>query len=176
MLALDLVVAIRRDHERTGRVDAAAEDPEHVESRLVGPVQVLEDEDAGSAQLVEERRGDARLGSAERRRATAFCAATSRKGPSGVGVVRFSQAPTSTRPLGAARERAHERGLADAGLAADEDEPAALARAASSCASSSSRSSRAPPPTARYRVCGKPRSTFDVAGSGQRDVTTLPRV
>jgi hypothetical protein len=26
------------------------------------------------------------------------------------------------------------------------------------------------------RVCGKPRSTFDVAGSGQRDVTTLPRV
>ena len=29
---------------------------------------------------------------------------------------------------------------------------------------------------ALYRVCGKPRSTFDVAGSGQRDVTTLPRV
>jgi hypothetical protein len=28
----------------------------------------------------------------------------------------------------------------------------------------------------RYRVCGNPRSTFDVAGSGQRDVTTLPRV
>jgi hypothetical protein len=26
------------------------------------------------------------------------------------------------------------------------------------------------------RVCGKPRSTFDVAGSGQRDVTTFPRV
>ena len=27
-----------------------------------------------------------------------------------------------------------------------------------------------------HRVCGKPRSTRDVAGSGQRDVTTLPRV
>jgi hypothetical protein len=27
-----------------------------------------------------------------------------------------------------------------------------------------------------YRVCGKPRSTFDVAGSGQRDVTTFERV
>ena len=26
------------------------------------------------------------------------------------------------------------------------------------------------------RVCGKPRSTFEVAGSGQREVTTLPRV
>ena len=26
------------------------------------------------------------------------------------------------------------------------------------------------------RVCGKPRSTFDVAGSGQRAVTTFPRV
>ena len=26
------------------------------------------------------------------------------------------------------------------------------------------------------RVCGNPRSTFDVAGSGQREVTTLPRV
>jgi hypothetical protein len=27
-----------------------------------------------------------------------------------------------------------------------------------------------------YRVCGKPRSTFDVAGSGHRDVTTFERV
>src|SRR4051812_21422136 len=26
------------------------------------------------------------------------------------------------------------------------------------------------------RVCGNPRSTFDVAGSGHREVTTLPRV
>ncbi len=38
-----------------------------------------------------------------------------------------------------------------------------------------------PAPTTRilnavYRVCGKPRSTFDVAGSGQRDVTTFERV
>ena len=29
---------------------------------------------------------------------------------------------------------------------------------------------------AGYRVRGKPRSTDDVPGSGQRDVTTLPRV
>jgi hypothetical protein len=28
----------------------------------------------------------------------------------------------------------------------------------------------------RQRVCGKPRSTCDVAGSGQRDVTTFERV
>ena len=28
----------------------------------------------------------------------------------------------------------------------------------------------------RHRVWGNPRSTFDVAGSGQREVTTLPRV
>ena len=27
-----------------------------------------------------------------------------------------------------------------------------------------------------YLVCGNPRSTFDVAGSGQRDVTTFERV
>jgi len=27
-----------------------------------------------------------------------------------------------------------------------------------------------------YRVRGKPRSTAEVAGSGQREVTTLPRV
>ena len=26
------------------------------------------------------------------------------------------------------------------------------------------------------RVCGKPRSTFDLAGSGQREVTTFVRV
>jgi hypothetical protein len=30
--------------------------------------------------------------------------------------------------------------------------------------------------TGGYRVCGKPRSICEVAGSGQRDVTTLPRV
>ena len=29
---------------------------------------------------------------------------------------------------------------------------------------------------AHQRVCGKPRSTFEVAGSGQRDVTTFVRV
>ena len=28
----------------------------------------------------------------------------------------------------------------------------------------------------RYLVCGKPRSTFEVAGSGHRDVTTFERV
>src|SRR5438067_937284 len=28
----------------------------------------------------------------------------------------------------------------------------------------------------RYLVCGNPRSTFDVAGSGHREVTTFPRV
>jgi hypothetical protein len=27
-----------------------------------------------------------------------------------------------------------------------------------------------------YRVCGKPRSTLDLAGSGQREVTTFVRV
>ena len=32
------------------------------------------------------------------------------------------------------------------------------------------------PPRSHQRVCGKPRSTLEVAGSGQRAVTTLPRV
>ena len=31
-------------------------------------------------------------------------------------------------------------------------------------------------PLTPQRVCGNPRSTFDVAGSGQRDVTTFERV
>jgi hypothetical protein len=35
---------------------------------------------------------------------------------------------------------------------------------------------RLPHPRSGYRVCGKPRSIRDVAGSGQRDVTTLPCV
>jgi hypothetical protein len=30
--------------------------------------------------------------------------------------------------------------------------------------------------SAGYRVCGKPRSTLDLAGSGQREVTTFVRV
>ena len=49
--------------------------------------------------------------------------------------------------------------------------PAAVSRAAGPDAPL-----RAGSPTVSYRVCGNPRSTLLVAGSGQRLVTTLPRV
>jgi hypothetical protein len=47
MGAIDLVVAIGRQHERGERLDTAAEQSQDVERRLVGPVQVLEHDDAG---------------------------------------------------------------------------------------------------------------------------------
>jgi hypothetical protein len=59
MARLQLVVAVRRhDHGRHVR-ETAGEEPQHVEGRLVGPVDVLEHEDRRppGAQLGDERRG-----------------------------------------------------------------------------------------------------------------------
>ena len=53
--AVELVVAVAGDDEPGGQ--AAAEQAQHVERRLVGPVDVLDDQDR-SGQLVEQRRGD----------------------------------------------------------------------------------------------------------------------
>ena len=56
---LELVVAIGREHERGRRLDAAAKQAQHVESRLVRPVQVFEHEHARPlSQLVEQRGHD----------------------------------------------------------------------------------------------------------------------
>src|SRR5204862_7279931 len=58
--ALELVVTVRTEDERRERLQPAAEQPQDVERRLVGPVEVLEHEDrrGAAAQLLGQRRDE----------------------------------------------------------------------------------------------------------------------
>ena len=113
MVSDDLVVAVGRDDERVRAVDAAAEHTQDVEGGIVGPVNVLQHE---------------RPAALQRR-----C----RNGPRVAGI----EPDVEERPQGrrrrevlarapqdiadTVRERPDERRLADAGLAAQEDDPPA---------------------------------------------------
>ena len=55
--SVELVVAVGGDHERGQRLDPARQQPEDVERRLVGPVQVLQHDDRGSSEFGRERGG-----------------------------------------------------------------------------------------------------------------------
>ena len=91
MPPVELVVAVGRDDERGERLDAARDDAQHVEGRLVRPVHVFDQHDRGrgSLQLAHERGGDlVRLdaaGCGPLELAAGGCA-MSRNGPSGRGV------------------------------------------------------------------------------------------
>jgi hypothetical protein len=128
IVPLEAVVSVRDDDERPHGRDAAREQADQVERRLVGPVEVLEDHDARrtAAELVQERRQ---------------CVAGAgalvdecRELPAGLGR-HVEQRPERTRRVqrfARAREHAHagdvraegadEGGLADPGLASDEHE------------------------------------------------------
>ncbi len=114
MVARDLVVPVGRDHERPRAVDAPAEHAQGVEGGAVRPVHVLEHEHAAAAER--GRRDRAWLARLE---------AEVEEGPQ-----RGRRSEALARASGgipdAVREGAHERGLADARLAADEHEPPAL--------------------------------------------------
>ena len=60
MGAIELVVAVAGEDERGHALDLARQQAQHVERRLVGPMEVLEDEDgwAPPGQLADERAGD----------------------------------------------------------------------------------------------------------------------
>src|SRR5262249_62206486 len=60
MRTSELVVAIGRDEYRRHRLDTPPHDTEHVERRLVGPVDVFQDDHswAGRRELLEQRRSD----------------------------------------------------------------------------------------------------------------------
>src|SRR2546421_13034912 len=45
MIAADLVISVRNDNQREGRFDPATDEPDEVERRLVGPVQVVQQDD-----------------------------------------------------------------------------------------------------------------------------------
>jgi hypothetical protein len=55
---IDLFVAIRGDHDGARRLDTATEQPEHVERRLVGPVDVLENKQRGPRTQPAEHLGE----------------------------------------------------------------------------------------------------------------------
>jgi hypothetical protein len=119
-------VAERRDHERRHAAHPAAEQPQDVERAAVGPVHVLDDEDGAGpvAQLLQQ-------GGGHRRGARAVGDDLLQHAPGRVGDVeqRSERARRLQRVAGAPqrapvlRELAHERGLADARLAADQHEP-----------------------------------------------------
>jgi hypothetical protein len=60
VIAVELVVAVRRDHERRHTVEASGEEAKHVECRLIDPMKILEHEHGWTArpQLVQKRRTD----------------------------------------------------------------------------------------------------------------------
>jgi hypothetical protein len=64
--AVELRVAERRDHEHTRALDLPSEDADRVERRLVGPVDVLEDDDQRPRRCAVEKRGDDLVGAAVR--------------------------------------------------------------------------------------------------------------
>jgi hypothetical protein len=102
MRAVELVVAVGREHQRRDRLDATGEQAHDVQRGLVGPVQVLEHHDARSplGQLRGQRgdelggRGALRDDGAE---LAAASSAMSANGPSGRGVYSASHAPQSDR-------------------------------------------------------------------------------
>jgi hypothetical protein len=135
MGAIELVVAEGGDHERGQRRDPPREQPQDVERRLVGPVQVLEHDDRArvAPQVLGQRRDElrrcrARVG--ERREPAARLLGDVEQRPERAWrVERVAGAQQRPRPARAPAEGAHERGLADARLAAYEDEPATAADA-----------------------------------------------
>ena len=125
----DLVVPVGPDDEGRRRLDPAPDEAQCVERGLVGPVQVVEQEDEAAARLPErgqqraehvlarrpvadearERRVEVR----RRHRAAGLAAAASRAGRTSPGAIHVDGG--SGRP-----ERPQQRGLADARLALDE--------------------------------------------------------
>ena len=124
-----LVVAIRGEHEgRPETVDPAADEGEHVQGRLVRPVQVVEDEDGRPARLQLPDHGARHvvgLGVAVHHvvELTAGLRCDVDEGPErSRREQRVARAPEDAcRRVLVVAERSHERRLADARLTADQD-------------------------------------------------------
>ena len=100
---VELVVAVGAEHERRRRVGLPGQQPHDVEGGLVGPVQVLDDEDRRRAarELAQQRVGHRRAARASPAVACArsppVSSATSSSGPSARGVNSASHAPHRIR-------------------------------------------------------------------------------
>ena len=142
------------DHQRARRFDPPSDKPERVECRLVGPVEVIDEEDqvaATRAQRPQQPLEDVVARGAPRRGAGRIAgsrsSATSTSGPSGRGVESGSQEPRSTRvraPSDAPKARSSDVLPTPASPSMNTRRPsvAASARRRSRVASGASRSSR----------------------------------
>jgi hypothetical protein len=124
---VQLVVAVGGDHERGRGPDSPTQQPEDVQRRFVRPVEVFEDQDrrAGRPQLADELGGDRmwpRVPRDELLQRAADLLRDVQERPQRAWreerVTRAVERPYRRLPL---QERAYERGLAPARLAADED-------------------------------------------------------
>ena len=123
MCPLELVVSMRHENQNGHVVDLANHEPEHVERRLIRPVEILDDEDGRSTlpHLVQKRRTDVVELRASVERVPQVAA-------DGIGDVEHRpQRPRREQRLAVpgkdrdtriviCTEAAHERRLADAGL------------------------------------------------------------
>jgi hypothetical protein len=129
VVALELVVAIRPDHERLECADTPSEHPQRVKRRLVGPVQILQHDQMRAAQRRAERCQQVR------RRRTGLRQVRHRPAKSGRDVEQWSERPRREQRLTRALEHRHrpllrlqlanERRLTHPGLTAHEHQPAA---------------------------------------------------
>jgi hypothetical protein len=133
---VELVVAIGAEHERRRRVGLPGQQPHDVEGGLVGPLQVLEDEDRRRAarELAQQRAGHLVRPRVARRGVSQVAAGllgdVDERPQRARREERVARAPKDPRgPAVLVDEAPCERGLAGAGLAGDEHEAAARAAA-----------------------------------------------
>ena len=131
---IERVVAVAGQDERGHRLDLACQQSQHVERRLVGPVQVLDDEHgrARAGELADERRGHLVRPSLARHELLELAAGdlgeVEERAERARGEQALAGSAQDPRRRGQAlAERLQEDRLAGSGLAADEHEPAGLA-------------------------------------------------
>jgi hypothetical protein len=123
----DLVVAVGHEQHRGQVLDAASDVAQHVDRRIVGPVDVLHDQHARSRQLRGDRRQHRlpiprRQGLGQRVAAAGRIAQRAERARGQQVVARSGQQPDAVQP---AHEGTDQAGLTDSGLAEDQDHASA---------------------------------------------------
>lgn len=131
---IDLVVAVRDNHESPHRVEPARQQADRIERRLVGPMQVLKHQDGRRpcAEVVSERRDHgARRGTLVEdggEPPARLSRDVEQRTEWPRGVQRIAGAPENARSFALRAELPQERGLANPGLAREQDEPSTRPR------------------------------------------------
>src|SRR5439155_27258863 len=125
MAARELVVAVGGDDERRHRVEAASKQAQDVERRLVGPMDVFDDDRARTGRELAQQLGRQCVwlraaGRDARQIAADYIGYPEERAERGRRVQRLASGAKDARPSHRFDERIDERGLADPGLAADE--------------------------------------------------------